>query len=154
MLALGAPTIRVVDCGDYHMAIEGCHRLMAAAKLGLAPTLIVLPQDQLVDADSLDTDFFEGRSAGWMSIRTAPLSFEMHHNDKTMSNPERGPKTAKIVRHVLGLIGGFFALWGFGFLYAAVFAPTMIWADATWWLNAIMVGACWLITFAIWLRVL
>jgi hypothetical protein len=78
----------------------------------------------------------------------------MRQNDKMTTNPVRAPKTVKIVRHVLGLIGGFFALWGFGFLYAAVFAPTMIWPDATWWLNAIVVVACWAITFAIWRRVL
>lgn len=54
MRALGAPTIRVVDCGDYLMALEGVHRIAAAAQLGIAPTLIVLAQDDLVAADSLD----------------------------------------------------------------------------------------------------
>lgn len=54
MLALGAPTIRVVDCGDHYIAIEGVHRLAACAQLGIAPILNVLEQDDLVDADSLD----------------------------------------------------------------------------------------------------
>jgi hypothetical protein len=54
MVALGAPTIRVVDCGDHYMALEGCHRLEAASRLGVAPTLVVFEQDDLVDANSLD----------------------------------------------------------------------------------------------------
>lgn len=54
MLELGAPTIRVVDCGDYYMALEGVHRMAACAELGIAPNLDVLSQADLVDADSLD----------------------------------------------------------------------------------------------------
>jgi hypothetical protein len=52
--ALGAPTIRVVDCGDHYVALEGVHRLAACAQLGIAPVLDVLEQDDLVAADSLD----------------------------------------------------------------------------------------------------
>jgi hypothetical protein len=58
MLVLGPPKIRVVDCGDCYMAIEGCHRLMAAAELGIVPDLQVLAPDDLVEVDSLETDFF------------------------------------------------------------------------------------------------
>jgi hypothetical protein len=54
MRSLGAPKIRVVDCGDYLMALEGTHRLAACAALGLAPELDVLAQDEMVAADSLD----------------------------------------------------------------------------------------------------
>lgn len=54
MRQLGAPTLRVVDCGDYLMALEGVHRIAASAELGVAPDLIVLDQNDLVDADSLD----------------------------------------------------------------------------------------------------
>lgn len=54
MKVLGAPTIRVVDCGDYLMALEGTRRIAAAAQLGIAPNLEVLEQDDLVEADSLD----------------------------------------------------------------------------------------------------
>ena len=64
---LGAPQIRVVDCGDHYMAIEGVHRLAAAAELGIAPNLTILKQDDLVEADSLDNDYFqtgEARTAG------------------------------------------------------------------------------------------
>lgn len=56
MLTLGAPVVRVVDCGDHYMALEGCHRLTAAAELGIAPVLTVLGQDDMVKADSLQID--------------------------------------------------------------------------------------------------
>jgi len=51
---MGAPVIRVVDCGDHYIAIEGSHRLAACARLGIAPELDVLAQDAMVAADSLD----------------------------------------------------------------------------------------------------
>jgi hypothetical protein len=50
----GIATIRVVDCGDYYQALEGTHRIAAAAALGMPLDLTVLAQDALVDADSLD----------------------------------------------------------------------------------------------------
>src|ERR671913_91870 len=56
---LGAPTIRVVDCGDHYMAIEGVHRLAAAAELGVAPNLTILKQDDMVEADGLDREHFQ-----------------------------------------------------------------------------------------------
>ncbi len=61
MRVLGAPTIRVVDCGDYLMAIEGVHRIAASAQLGLIPVLEILAQDDLIHADSLD---WQGLCAG------------------------------------------------------------------------------------------
>ena len=67
MRVLGAPSIRVVDCGDHYMAIEGVHRLAAAAELGIAPHLTILKQDDMVEADSLDQNHFrtgEIRTAG------------------------------------------------------------------------------------------
>lgn len=54
MADLGSPRIRAVDCGDYLMALEGVHRIAAAAALGVALDLVVLDQDDLVAADSLD----------------------------------------------------------------------------------------------------
>ena len=59
MRTLGAPTVRVVDCGDHYVAVEGTHRIEAAARLGLAPVLDVLEQDTLVQADSLDLDWLQ-----------------------------------------------------------------------------------------------
>lgn len=54
MAVKGSPTIRVVDCGDYLMALEGVHRIAAAAQLGVALDLEYLDQADLVAADSLD----------------------------------------------------------------------------------------------------
>lgn len=54
MRVLGAPTIRVVNCGDYLMALEGVHRIAASARLGIIPVLEILDQDDLIHADSLD----------------------------------------------------------------------------------------------------
>ena len=54
MVEFGQPTIRVVDCGDYYKAIEGTHRLQAAAELGVAINFVVLEQGDMVDANTLD----------------------------------------------------------------------------------------------------
>lgn len=54
MKALGAPAIRVVDCGDYYMALEGSHRLAAAHELGLTPDLVVFEQDDIIDITQFD----------------------------------------------------------------------------------------------------
>jgi hypothetical protein len=54
MRTLGAPTLRVVDCGDHYVALEGMHRLAACAELGMAPELVVLEHDDLVEGASLD----------------------------------------------------------------------------------------------------
>lgn len=61
MRSLGAPTIEVVDCGDYYMALEGSHRLAAAHELGLAPVLVVYGQDEVLDVSKYD--WYEG--ANW-----------------------------------------------------------------------------------------
>lgn len=57
MLRLGAPTIRVVDCSDYYMAIEGSHRLAAAHALGIMPVLEVIEQDDVIDIS--DEDWYD-----------------------------------------------------------------------------------------------
>jgi ParB-like chromosome segregation protein Spo0J len=58
MRKVGPPIIRVVSYPDYYMAIEGCHRLTAAAELGFAPVLVVLATNDPVQVASLDSDFF------------------------------------------------------------------------------------------------
>jgi hypothetical protein len=50
----GSPVLRVVDCGDHYMALEGSHRLAAAHCLDIAPTLIVYGQDDLIEIGDLD----------------------------------------------------------------------------------------------------
>jgi hypothetical protein len=54
MQTLGAPTIRVIDCGDHYQAIEGTHRLVAAARLGLPVNLDIIGPTDSVNAGSLD----------------------------------------------------------------------------------------------------
>lgn len=78
MLTLGAPTVRVVDCGDHYMAIEGCHRLAAAAALGIAPVLTVLGQGDMVEADSLQI----GQLVAGETYTAGEIAGELHgmHN--------------------------------------------------------------------------
>ena len=54
MRDLGTPTIHVVDCGDTYFALEGTHRLRAASMLGIAPTLEVVNEQDLVDLTWMD----------------------------------------------------------------------------------------------------
>lgn len=75
MQTRGAPTIRVVDCGDSYMALEGTHRLEAAARLGIAPNFEVLAGDDLVEADSLDVDTLQAGE----SYTAAELASEFYH---------------------------------------------------------------------------
>lgn len=56
MVKLGSPTIRVVDCGDYLQAIEGCHRLRAACELGLKVDFDILDQEEIVQMSTLDLE--------------------------------------------------------------------------------------------------
>lgn len=60
MLTLGPPPIHVVECDDCYMAIEGSHRLRAAADLGIAPILKAHSRDALIVVDEgLVSDDFE-----------------------------------------------------------------------------------------------
>lgn len=61
MRALGAPVIRVVNCGDYYMALEGCHRIAAAHALGIDPELVIYEQGD--DLDITVFDWFD--AANW-----------------------------------------------------------------------------------------
>lgn len=89
MRSLGAPTIEVVDCGDYYMALEGSHRLAAAHKLGIAPKLVIHEQDEILDISRYDwyagacwaadgrTDYSAGEVAGELyGVRCVPHAFD------------------------------------------------------------------------------
>ena len=41
----GTPTIKVVDCGEYYQAIEGCHRLAGCDFLGIIPEIEIYNYD-------------------------------------------------------------------------------------------------------------
>lgn len=85
---LGAPTIQVVDCGDYFMALEGSHRLAAAEKLGLTPNFVIHDLDDLINIESFDwyqnsvgqfesTQYLAGEVAGELfGICAVPYKFE------------------------------------------------------------------------------
>ena len=60
MRTLGAPVIRAVHIdGDLWVALEGCHRLRAAEKLGLVPELDEVEFSDTVTAFDLGLDFQE-----------------------------------------------------------------------------------------------
>ena len=85
MEILGTPTIEVVDCGDHYVALEGSHRLAAAQALGLAPTLTIHEQDDLLDITRFDwfepqnwsgTTYTAGEVAGELSsMGSVPYQF-------------------------------------------------------------------------------
>ena len=84
METLGAPTIRVVDCGDHYMALEGSHRLAAAHALGLEPTLEIYDQDDIIEIDGYDwfeacdwrgTSYAAGEVAGALFIPSAAVDY-------------------------------------------------------------------------------
>ena len=54
MIKLGALKIHVVDCGDYLMALEGSHRLIAAEELGLTPEFVIFEQDDQINITGYD----------------------------------------------------------------------------------------------------
>jgi len=63
MALLGSPRIRAFDCGDHMIAVEGSHRLRAAAMDGVPVDLVVLDGDGTIDLSTLDIDdngWFEG----------------------------------------------------------------------------------------------
>jgi hypothetical protein len=65
MAALGSPTIRAIATANGWMALEGVHRLAAAAKLG-RPINIAPVEGDTIDLNTLDWD-----DNGWFEDRTA-----------------------------------------------------------------------------------
>jgi len=56
MRVLGSPVIRAIDGGDHLIAVEGSHRIRAAAELGLPVAVEILDEDGDIDLRSLDWD--------------------------------------------------------------------------------------------------
>jgi hypothetical protein len=56
MRTMGAPTIRCVEDGNGAWAIEGTHRLAAAAALGMTPVLEIVDGDDDTEIRGLDLD--------------------------------------------------------------------------------------------------
>jgi len=60
MRTMGAPVIRAVHIdGSLWVALEGCHRLRAAEKLGLVPVLEEVEYSDTITAFDLGLDFQE-----------------------------------------------------------------------------------------------
>jgi len=56
MKTLGSPTIRVADAGDFYVALEGSHRLHAAAELDVPVIFDVIDPEDDIDLRTLDVD--------------------------------------------------------------------------------------------------
>jgi hypothetical protein len=79
MKKLGAPTIRVFNVdGDVYQAIEGCHRLRAAAALGITPDFDYCDADDLrsehegldyEDGSECDQDAIIGTIGDWQNTQ-------------------------------------------------------------------------------------
>lgn len=86
MEKLGVPEIKVVDCGDYYMALEGSHRIAAAAESGIVPELSIYGQDEIIDITIFDwyepanwseESYTAGEVAGELySTQAVPYRFE------------------------------------------------------------------------------
>jgi len=53
MQALGAPTIKAVNCGEYFVALEGSHRIRAALALGLTPEIEEVEYSEMMTTDEI-----------------------------------------------------------------------------------------------------
>lgn len=78
MRVLGAPTIKVVDCGDHYQALEGTHRLAAADQLGLTPVSDVLDQDHEIEITGFD--WYQADPQLWAGTRypAGEVAGELH----------------------------------------------------------------------------
>jgi hypothetical protein len=87
MLAGTSYEISVVEFGDHYMALEGSHRLWAAAELRQPVTLNVLSQSDLVDADALGLEGFEPGKT--YPAGTVAQGLHNHHNRIMTINSDR-----------------------------------------------------------------
>lgn len=65
MRELGAPEIRVVDCGDHYQALEGSHRIAAAHALGIMPDWLVYESAEEIDITAYDWYEEHGSISQW-----------------------------------------------------------------------------------------
>lgn len=84
MRKVGAPVIDVVDCGDHYMALEGCHRLAAAAALDIIPYLHVYEQDELIDISGYD--WYEIAQWDGTTYPAGEVAGKLHHTSNGMVN--------------------------------------------------------------------
>jgi hypothetical protein len=63
MRVLGAPTIKAVwmECWGVWAALEGCHRIRAASKLGMVPVIDEIEYSEEITTEEIGLgDFFDG----------------------------------------------------------------------------------------------
>ena len=66
METLGAPTIRAAETCHGVIALEGCHRLEAAHRLGLTPEIEIMDEDDQISDHGLQD--FEGETLSVLEI--------------------------------------------------------------------------------------
>jgi hypothetical protein len=85
MMRLGRPTLRVIDCGDHYMALEGSHRLAVAHELGIRPEFVVFDQDDEIDITGFDwydaanwdrAAYLAGEIAGELFAPTSAVAYD------------------------------------------------------------------------------
>ena len=69
MQIIGSPTIRAFCGFDMIVAIEGSHRLRAAADLGVHVNFQMIDEDETIDLSSIDAD-----TNGWFDDDIVPVS--------------------------------------------------------------------------------
>ena len=84
----GLLPVRVVDCRDYYMAIEGSHRLAAAVDLRIAPNLIVLAEDEFVDFGTTDIGELFDPGMNIVTAREIVGKCQSHHNSVFIKSGE------------------------------------------------------------------
>lgn len=83
MRTLGAPTIRAINCGDHLMALEGSHRLAAAAALGLTPVLEIIDQDEEIDISGYD--WFDAQNWAETVYKAGEVAGELFSPDQAVA---------------------------------------------------------------------
>jgi hypothetical protein len=89
MRVIGAPTIRVVDCGDQYFAIEGTHRIEAARLLLLPVVLDVCQEHDLIAVKGLDIEVnWEDVPDGAITAKEVVGSLQAECNGEYMIDAE------------------------------------------------------------------
>lgn len=71
MKVLGAPVIRVYDNGDEIVALEGSHRLAAAAALEMTTVIVRMDEDEEMETD---LDLYDEETGRPYGCRPTPVS--------------------------------------------------------------------------------
>lgn len=81
MERLGAPKIKVVDCGDNYVALEGAHRLRAALELDIVPRLDVIKYEPELETDDIVPDSYQDNWTLEQIVSRAHTSTPLYFSD-------------------------------------------------------------------------